>query len=179
MAATSSVGVPAGLRWIWLGVAALPAQIWAIYFADTHDAQGLTRRVLLPLTLVFLLAFALRNWHLWGLRLMAVGFLLNLLVISCNGGLMPVSPREIASANLLGRIENVALGEPLPGSKGVLMPPGKARLWLLSDIIVLPPHSSVARVVSPGDLAIGLGLVITAAETVARTVAKKKPRATT
>ncbi len=121
-----------------------------------------------------MLVFALRNWHLWGVRLMAVGFLLNLLVVSLNGGLMPVSPREIASANLLGRIGNAQLGEPLPGSKGVLMRPGKARLWFLSDIIVFPPGSSVARVLSPGDLAIGLGLVIATAEVTVLTIARKK-----
>ena len=179
MAATPSGCSSLRLRWSWLGVAALLNQIWAVYFAGTDGAPGLARRVLLLLTLVLLLAFALRNWHLWGVRLMAVGFLLNLLVISSNGGLMPVSPKHVADVNLLDRIENVQLGEPVPGSKGILMAPRDARLWFLSDIIVFPPRSSVARVVSPGDLAIGLGLVIAVAEAVARTVAKKKARATT
>lgn len=149
-------------------------QIWAVYFASTEGALGLTRRVVLPLTLVAMLAFALRNWHLWGVRLMAIGILLNLIVISFNGGLMPVSPEEIADANMLDRIENVQLGEPVPGSKGILMAPRDARLWFLSDIIVFPPRGPAARVLSVGDLAIGLGLVIAVAEAVAWTIAKKK-----
>jgi hypothetical protein len=156
------------LRWSWLGVAALLAQIWVVYFVGTEGTPGLARRVLLPLTFVLLLVFALRNWHLWGVRLMAVGFLLNLLAISSNGGLMPVSPEQIATANLLDRIENVHLGEPVPGSKGVLMAPREANLWFLSDIIVFPPRSPVARVVSVGDLLILGGLVIVCAELIRR-----------
>jgi len=110
---------------------------------------------------------------------MAVGLLLNLLAISSNGGLMPVSPEEVADVNLLGRIQNVQLGEPVPGSKGILMAPRDARLWFLSDVIVFPPRGPVARVVSLGDLAIGLGLVIAVAEAVARTIAKKNGRPST
>lgn len=165
---TFRVRLPAQLRWSWLGVAALLAQIWVVYFVGAEGTPGLTRRVLLPLTFVLLLVFALRNWHLWGVRLMAVGFLLNLLAISSNGGLMPVSPEQIASANLLDRIENVHLGEPVPGSKGVLMAPREARLWFLSDIIVFPPGSPVARVVSVGDLSILGGVVIVCAEVIRR-----------
>ena len=176
MAATSNVRSPAGLRWIWLGAAALLAQTWAVYFAGMEATPGVLRRVLLPLTFAFLLVFALRNWHIWGIRLMAAGFLLNLLAMSLNGGLMPVSPEQVASANLADRIEDVQLGEPVPSSKGVLMAPGEARLWFLSDIIVFPPHSPVARVVSVGDLAIGLGLVIAAMEVVARSIAEKSIR---
>lgn len=168
MAATSSVRFPARLRWRWLGVAALLLQIWAVYFAGTQATPGLARRVLLPLTFVLLLLFALRNWHLWGVRVMAVGFLLNLLAISSNGGLMPVSPEKVASVNLLDRIENVQLGEPIPGSKGILMAPRQARLWFLSDIIVFPPHSPVARVVSVGDFLVLGGVVIACAEVIRR-----------
>ena len=173
VAATLSGYFPLRLRWSWLGVAALLVQIWAVYFAHTDGAFGFARRVVLPLTFVLLLVFALRNWHLWGLRLIAIGLFLNLLVISLNGGLMPVSPEEVASVDLLERIEGVQLGEPVPGSKGILMAPGEARLWFLSDVIVFPPRSPVARVVSVGDLAIGLGLIITLAEAVARPIAKK------
>jgi hypothetical protein len=156
------------LRWGWLGVAALLAQIWAVYFAGPQATPGLARRVLLPLTFVLLLVFALRNWHLWGVRVMAVGFLLNLLAISSNGGLMPISPEEVASVNLLDRIENVQLGEPVPGSKGVLMAPREARLWFLSDIIVFPPRSPIARVFSVGDLLVLGGVVIACAEVIGR-----------
>ena len=167
MAATP-VSPWAAPRWSWLGVAALLAQIWAVYFADTEGAPGLARRVLLPLTFVLLLLFALRNSHLWGVRLMAVGFFLNLLVISANGGLMPVSPEQIASVDLADRIEGVQLGEPVPGSKGILMAAGEARLWFLSDTIVFPPHSPVARVVSVGDLLVLGGLVVACGEVIGR-----------
>jgi len=157
------------LRWSLLGVAALLIQIWAVYFAGTEGALGLARRVVLPLTFVLLLVFALRNRHLWGIRVMAAGFLLNLLAMSFNGGLMPVSPEQIASVNLLDRIEGVQLGEPVPGSKGILMAPGEARLWFLSDIIVFPPRGPVARVLSVGDLLVLGGVVMACAEVIGRT----------
>ena len=175
MAATPS-GPRAALHWGWLGVAALLAQIWTVYFADTEGALGLARRVFLPLTFVLLLVFALRNSRLWGLRLMALGFFLNLLAISANGGLMPVSPGDIADVNMLHRIENVQLGEPVPGSKGVLMAPGEARFWFLSDIIVFPPHSRAARVVSVGDLLVLGGVVMACAEVIARSRGSRNAR---
>jgi hypothetical protein len=158
----------AALRWNWLGAAALLAQVWAVYFLSTEGASGLTRRVVLPLTIALLLVFALRNWHLWGVRLMALGFLLNLLAVSSNGGFMPVSPEDVAEVNMLDRIENVQLGEPIPGSKGILMAPRDARLWFLSDIIVFPPRGPVAKVVSVGDLLVLGGLVIACAEVIGR-----------
>jgi hypothetical protein len=166
--AATPAGPWAALRWSWLGVAALLTQIWAVYFASTEGAPGVARRVVLPLTLALLLVFALRNSHLWGVRLMAVGFLLNLLAISANGGLMPVSPEQVASVNLADRIEGMQLGEPVPGSKGVLMAPGEARLWFLSDIIVFPPRSPVARVLSAGDLLVLGGVVLACAEVIGR-----------
>jgi len=156
----------AALHSSWLGVAALLAQIWVIYFVGAAGAPGLARRVLLPLTFCLLLVFALRNWHFWGVRVMAAGFLLNLLAISSNGGLMPVSPEQIAAANLQDRIESVHLGEPVPGSKGILMAPHEARLWFFSDIIVFPPRSPVARVLSVGDLLVLAGVVVASAEVI-------------
>ena len=175
MAATPA-GPRAAPHWSWLGVAALLAQIWVVYFADTEGALGLARRVFLPLTFVLLLIFALRNSRLWGLRFMAVGFFLNLLAISANGGLMPVSPEQVASVNMLDRIDGVQLGEPVPGSKGILMAPGEARLWYLSDIIVFPPHSPVARVVSVGDLLVLGGVVMACAEVIARSSGSRNAR---
>jgi len=179
VAATPTARFPAGLqgfRWSWLGVAALLVQIWAVYFAGTEATLGLIRRVLIPLTFAILLVFAVRNWHLWGVRLMAVGFLLNLLVIGFNGGLMPISPEEVASVNLLDRIESVQVGEPVPGSKGVLMASGDARLWFLSDVIVFPPRSPIARVYSVGDLLVLGGVVIACAEVIRRNRAWRSVR---
>jgi len=166
VAATSNASSSPTLHWTWLGVAALLAQIGAVYFIDAEGALGLTRRIVIPLTVALAVAFALRNQHLWGLRLMAAGLLLNLLTICANGGLMPVSPEDVAAVNMLDRIDNVHLGQPIPGSKGILTAPHDARLWVLSDIIVFPPRSPVAKVVSAGDLLVLGGLVIACAEVI-------------
>ena len=81
---------------------------------------------------------------------------------------MPVSPEEIASVNLLDRIEGVELGEAVPGSKGVPMAPREAKLWFLSDIFVFPPGSPIARVVSAGDFLVLGGLVMACGEAIHR-----------
>jgi hypothetical protein len=166
----------AALHSSWLGIAALLAQIWIVYFVETEGAPGLARRILLPLTIGLLLVFALRNRHLWGVRVMAVGFLLNLLVISANGGLMPVSPDQVVSANLQDRVGNVQLGHAVPGSKGILMASHEARLWYLSDIFVFPPHSPVARVLSVGDFLVLGGLLTACAEVIQRSRHKRRAR---
>jgi hypothetical protein len=56
----------------------------------------------------------------------------------------------------------------VPGSKGVLMTSRDARLWFLSDVIVFPPHSAIARVYSVGDLLVLGGVVMTCAEVIRR-----------
>ena len=76
-------------------------------------AEGLRAALMVaayPVGAVFLAA----NWHLPGMRLVALGAALNLLAISVNGGVMPASPSALAGAGL-GADEPGVPETPRPG----------------------------------------------------------------
>jgi hypothetical protein len=110
----------------------------------------------LPLALVLVsfacvFAFAALNWHLSGMTLVAIGALMNFVVISVNGG-MPVSLDALAEAGL---------GNPFTGNgvtKGAHHAlTASSRLTFLADKIPLKIGSNV---VSIGDIVIWAGLLV-------------------
>jgi len=88
------------------------------------------------------------NRHLWGMRLAAIGVLLNLLVIGANGGSMPVD-RELAV-----RAGNRRLVEKLdsPGYWSYRPATGETRLRALADVLPLPLLYPRPRFFSPGSV---------------------------
>jgi hypothetical protein len=87
-------------------------------------------------------AFASANWRLPGAPLVALGSLLNLIVILVNGA-MPVDVELLAAAG--GRLRDDALHEPL--SDGSAFP-------ILADIVIVP---FVRAAYSIGDIFIAIG----------------------
>ena len=84
------------------------------------------------------------------LRLVAVGVVLNFLVILANGGLMPVSAAAISRAELEDMdlyVTHTYVEEDTP-------------LWFLADIIPVPPPYPHNRVVSIGDIILAGGLFL-------------------
>jgi len=105
-----------------------------------------------------LLLFALlSNWRLVDLRVMALGVLLNFLVIAANAGVMPTSPsalRRIDRGDLAMRLEKGRYGK-----NAILRP--NTRLAFLGDRFPLPwPYYPRPCVVSLGDFFITLGAVL-------------------
>lgn len=91
------------------------------------------------------------NRHLPGVGWIALGLLLNFIVISLNGGFMPMSAQARAFAGikpLTGRANNV-----VPMTDSTVLP------WL-ADILPLPPFVPLAHVFSIGDVLILIGGVI-------------------
>ena len=107
------------------------------------------------LSFLALLAFAGLNLRLTGIRIIAIGVLLNFAVIAANGGLMPVSPETADRVSAGGQIQEVSLGSPVPNSKDILLEREDTRLWWLSDTLTLP-RAGIAF--SVGDVVILLGL---------------------
>jgi hypothetical protein len=87
-------------------------------------------------------AFAVVNWRLPGAPLVALGSLLNLIVILMNGA-MPVDVELLGAAG--GRLHDDALHEPL--SDGSVLP-------VLADIFIVP---FVRAAYSIGDVFIAIG----------------------
>jgi len=94
------------------------------------------------------------NWHIKPFRLIALGVILNFVVILANGGKMPVSLSAVDIAGLHDF-------KPLLFDEEYLYHAAinsATNLTFLSDIIPLPPPYPRPRVFSIGDLAMGIGM---------------------
>ena len=103
---------------------------------------------------VSMLAGAVVAWlnrSLPGFALLLAGLLSNLLVISMNGGYMPVSADARAISGM----------PPLAGRANNVMPlTATSALWFLSDILPVPNGIPLANVYSLGDVLITAGGVL-------------------
>jgi hypothetical protein len=145
------------LRWPGLSLLALAAQLLVIYFPESQR-QGLfsVRAALLIASYVVLLLMLWLNRHILGATLVGLGLLLNLAVMLANGGYMPITPQamqQIGHPN----VASYAPGSRVPVSKDIALPKEQTRLWVLSDVLVLPPPFPVPSAFSVGDVLIGVG----------------------
>ncbi|MBT9259145.1 MAG: DUF5317 domain-containing protein [Clostridiales bacterium] len=92
----------------------------------------------------FLLAFLLLNWELPGMAFLVAGTLLNGLVIIANGGKMPVEGTFLKHGLRPDGIHQLA-------SPDTLFP-------YLGDWIAAPYFGGQIQILSPGDLALMVGL---------------------
>lgn len=137
------VGLQAYLAWRPAGEALGPISLRGWGFVASH-------------TLV--LAVALANWRLPGLKVASLGAALNLIALLANGGLMPVSPEARVAIGHQVAVDSLALGTAIMGSKGIVLPTDQANLWFLTDIFLLPPPFPIPAVFSIGDLAVAMGV---------------------
>ena len=103
-----------------------------------------------------LVVFVVLNWRQWGILAMGVGMLLNLLVITVNGGYMPTRPELLEAA---GRSEAAAkLRELGVYANNMLLEPDTP-LWFWGDVFYVPAGVPLANIFSVGDLLLALGLI--------------------
>lgn len=146
------------VRFGWLIILAVVLQ--RIPFAlSTPSSFVELKKGLLVLSYVLLLWALSRSFRLWSLRILSLGTALNFAAILANGGLMPVSPEARLQAEMIA-LGPSGLGMVLPEGTGVLLSVDQTNLQFLSDII---PISGVG-VFSPGDVVIGVGLLVFFAE---------------
>ncbi|HPU00793.1 MAG: DUF5317 domain-containing protein [Firmicutes bacterium] len=98
-----------------------------------------------------LLAFVFLNRSQWGMILMGLGLLLNLIVIAANGGFMPVNPAFLTPPMQEGLLSGTASPLHTVLTDESLFP-------LLGDQIPIPYR--VDKVISIGDLLLGLGIAL-------------------
>lgn len=107
---------------------------------------------------ILLLAFALRNYRVPGFWVLGLGLVLNLLVISINGGLMPISPDTVTHLMLKTPSSTWQVGNRLGTSKDIILASKDTHLWWLSDcLIVAILNKPIAF--SIGDLFISAGII--------------------
>jgi hypothetical protein len=137
---------PPHLRLIWLVPLAFAPQWLAFYLPATSRwlPEGAVA-VVLVCSQSLLLLIALGNRKLAGFRALILGLALNLLVISLNGGMMPMSPETASQLPpYQPRYEAGQMGHRLGVSKNVLLSETDTRLPWLSDRFLLSFPQRVA-----------------------------------
>ncbi len=143
----------------WLILLGLAIQTVAMgYIGRSWAGAAAYRPEIIIGSYVLVLIGLWRNVRVPGMQVVALGFLLNFLVIVANGGGMPVSYETLQASGQGYLVANQQPGQYVAQSKDVLLPRESARLWWLGDIFVTPPP--VTRAASLGDFATYLGVAI-------------------
>ncbi len=133
------------LRHSWAILTALAAQI--VITTLVPDGSASLYAGLHVGTYAVAAIFVVANRHVPGLRLLALGAGLNLLVIAVNGGVMPADPDALERAGLpviSGEFENSTVLE-------------DPKLPFLGDVFAVPEPLPFANVFSVGDILLVLG----------------------
>ena len=144
------------LRLVWLVPIAFLPQWLAFHLPVT---RRLTTDSIAAAALVssqaLLLVFAWFNRRKSGFWALGTGLALNLLAITFNGGLMPVSPEVVAQLLPHTPANAQQVGERVGWN--VVLPIANTRLWWLSDHLLLPDWFPYRKALSVGDVLIAAG----------------------
>ncbi len=143
---------------LWLILVGALPQVLAFYLPATRERIpeswipfGMISSMLILLVFVWL------NRQKRGMWILGLGLILNLLVISLNGGWMPISPETLISQGAAdGSWE---LGFRHGYSKDMVLLPADTHLWFLSDVLTLPRWLPIRVAFSIGDVLIAAGVI--------------------
>lgn len=142
----------------WLAPLAFLVQAYLMFFpAEKGGGLLSSRSLILIFSYGLLFVVIWYNHQLPGVKLIGLGLLLNFLVIVLNGGFMPITPEALVQTGYDANAPRLETGYLVAGSKNIVMEPGEARLWFLSDILVLPSPFPIPSVLSLGDVFIAAG----------------------
>jgi hypothetical protein len=146
------------LRSAWLALLALVMQYPLLLAPFSETQQVVLHQLLFLLSHLLLLTFIWRNRWMAGIQIIGLGVVWNLAAILANGGFMPVSPDALVQINPGSSLEQWPAGLHYGFSKGIILARQETNLWLLSDILVLPPPFPWPTAFSLGDLLLALGI---------------------
>lgn len=136
-------------------------QVCGIFWRQQNLLGG---SLLIVISYLGLIAFVVRNRSLPGMYLVLAGICLNFLVISANGGAMPVTQQALESIGRASRVTAVQPAGAGPGAAAQVVDSSKGsvtaepQLLFLGDVIVVPLPGALATALSVGDLFLSLGL---------------------
>jgi hypothetical protein len=149
---------PPEFQHAWLVVVFFVPQLLAFYVPVIRSLMPTPLvAVCLVTSQIGLLLFCLFNWHLTGIPILAAGLFLNLLVISANGGLMPLSDKTATYLLPEQVISNLEIGGRFGISKDVLLSPEMIVFPWLSDRFLSPGWIPYRFIFSLGDILVAAG----------------------
>jgi hypothetical protein len=149
---------PLSLHLVWLVPLAFLPQWAAFYLPATRRlAADNAAAAALVSSQVLLLIFAWYNRDRPGFCALGIGLAMNLLVITLNGGLMPISPETLAQLRPHAPPDAWQVGSRLGTGKDIVLPVAVTRLWWLSDRFLLPAGFPYRVAFSLGDVFIASG----------------------
>lgn len=146
------------LRGLGFVIAAFALQAALIYLPFARENREFLYLPLLLVSFGLLAVFLWQNHGAPGMKLLALGFACNALVMVSNGGYMPVTYEALAAAGKAHLVADASTGALVFGSKDILLPAAETALWFLSDIFVIQPPFPVSGVFSAGDVLIAIGI---------------------
>jgi hypothetical protein len=146
------------LKGIWLVFLAYIPQFFAFNLPATRSIipDSWIPAVLIS-SQILLLIFVWVNRTQSGFLLLGSGLLLNFLVISLNGGMMPISPQTASQLIEPGTTVNLQIGQRVGAGKDILLEPADTKLSFLSDCFTLPKWIPYRLAYSFGDILISIG----------------------
>ena len=148
------------LRAPWLVLIALALQIPLLRAPHGPTQQVVAAQALFLLSHLLLLTFVWLNRRLVGIQIVGLGVLCNLAVILTNGGFMPITPETLVRINPGSTLDHWTVGFHYGNSKDVILLAQDTFLWVLSDMLVLPPPFPWPTAFSVGDLLIAAGIIV-------------------
>jgi Family of unknown function (DUF5317) len=146
------------LKGIWLVFLAYLPQFFA--FNLTATRVNMPDSWIPPILIssqILLLVFVWINRTQSGFLLLGLGLLFNFLVISSNGGMMPISPETANQLIEPGTAVILKIDQRVGTGKDILLQPEDTNLSFLSDLFTLPKWIPYRLAYSIGDILISMG----------------------
>lgn len=149
---------PPDLRHIWLVFLAFLPQFAILYIPGLRQQipDGWTA-VLLTTSQFLLLGFAWLNRKQPGMLVLLFGAALNFLVMTANGGFMPISPQTASRIVPNESLQDIPIGGRF-GVKDILLEPESTRFEILADRFLPPDWSTYQVAFSLGDVFLAAGV---------------------
>lgn len=163
------LSLPAGgEHWVLLLAVALYAtQEVSISMLDPEGGLAWLRRSIFFVTTPAFVLVALHFRRYAGAWIIAVGITMNFIPMAAHGGNMPVAYETVRDSGAFSSITEDQIGEQLHNSKDVLLWRSDIRIEPLSDNIVATIPGYRTNIYSPGDVILGIGILVAAAEAIA------------